>query len=658
MITRIAEIKRWAIWLLLGTILTGSCLLAGYQRLFSTFAPYDDEGYVMLSLESFSSGYRLYDETYTQYGPAPYVLVAPIHWIFSLPFSHDVTRFKTLMVWFFAASAGGYLIFRITQSRWWGLIGFGLSFLHLERLAMEPGHPQEICLLAMAAAFCLIVHLQATCGADNNRWCCLGLGLTVAVAALTKVNLGGLLGLSLAWGLVWLAPRGRIRNLLIGVFAAISILAPLVLAKHHAVSWKGIQLPAVVLFSVGAICMFRQKVPVEVIIRWRDMLWFLTGIGMATACFITAILIHGTSGKMLLHGIILQHLRFVDTFYEQPPFFQPALPCACLAFCAAILISRHSSQPFVRGLLRILSLAAIALLLAVVLRHSTETYQPLRHGATDRGMAAILMSFATVYGWLIVSRPIPTAGHSSESPGYARWILAVAAILLPLAIYPVPGTQTAIGSWSTLLCLLVFVADSLRDGSLWFSRSDRLLERFTMPAVMTALVVTLLLRDWHLTEQRNRLVPLNLPGASRLRLPPELVAKQHWMVDQIRLRASTFLCMPSGYNSLYFWACQRPPTALNTTMWPDLLNTDEQLCVIAALESRRDICVIHETTEPPAVRRDAPLEQYLRKHFHPVDRFGTVEVWERDNAFDQRLMLQFDIPVSFADEFRPALDPR
>ncbi len=610
-----------------------ACLLAGYQRLFSTFAPYDDEGYVLLSLEMFSSGYPLYDDTYTQYGPAYYVLVAPLHWLFALPFSHDITRFKTLGVWFLSAVAGGYMVRQLSASLAWGMIAFVLSFLHLERLAMEPGHPQEICILALSAIFYLIVNLRSEHVNGGNRWCCLGLGLAVATAAMAKVNIGALLGLSVAWGLTLLAPRGRCRSILVALVAVASALLPFLLAKHHAASWKGLQLPAIVLASLLGFLVFQNRSPANRVVRWRDSFWFFAGLTAAVVCFSAAVLSHGTSWHGLLHGIIFQHLQFVETFYEHPPVFQAALPCGCLALVAAVVLYGPASS-LSRNVYRGLALAAIALLLAVVVRHFSETFQPLRHGANDRGMAAMMLSYATAFCWLIVGAPTAkmtslAAPAASDVRNHGRWALVAFAFLQPLAIYPVPGTQTAIGSWPTVLCLLVFAADVLADRSLWQSQSDRWLARAARPALLGSVLTVLAIRDLHLTRTRDQLQPLDLPGADRLRLPADLVAKQHWMVAQIQGRARSFVCLPSGYNSLYFWTRMSPPTALNTTMWPDLLNSQEQQRVITALESRRDVCVLCETTEPPAVRRDAPLELYLRREFHSVARHGTVELWER-----------------------------
>ena len=72
---------------------------AGYQQIFATYAKYDDEGYVILSLASFLEGEPLYDSTYSQYGPAYYGADAAVHRLTGLPVSHDVTRIETLIVW-------------------------------------------------------------------------------------------------------------------------------------------------------------------------------------------------------------------------------------------------------------------------------------------------------------------------------------------------------------------------------------------------------------------------------------------------------------------------------------------------------------------------------------------------------------------------------
>src|SRR5215831_13550650 len=45
------------------------CAAAGFYRMFTLFAAYDDEGYVLVLLREVAAGRPLYDGVYSQYGP-------------------------------------------------------------------------------------------------------------------------------------------------------------------------------------------------------------------------------------------------------------------------------------------------------------------------------------------------------------------------------------------------------------------------------------------------------------------------------------------------------------------------------------------------------------------------------------------------------------
>ncbi|MCA9259975.1 MAG: hypothetical protein KDA61_12275, partial [Planctomycetales bacterium] len=117
-------------------VLVSAMGLAGYQQLFSTFAPYDDEGYVMLSLASYRDGKPLYDETSTQYGPALFALQSAFHTVTGLPISHDVTRLRTLSAWLLIAALAGALVYRLTGHFWLASASSGVAFLHLDRFCL------------------------------------------------------------------------------------------------------------------------------------------------------------------------------------------------------------------------------------------------------------------------------------------------------------------------------------------------------------------------------------------------------------------------------------------------------------------------------------------------------------------------------------------
>jgi hypothetical protein len=135
-----------------GLAVACAATFAAHERLYSTFMEYDDEGYVLLTLQTFLSGQPLYDATYTQYGPAFYLLESGLRGLTGLPLTHDATRLKTLVLWLASAAISAGIVFRLTRSPWLALLGFGAAFLHLEKLVLEPGHPQEWCLLGLAVA--------------------------------------------------------------------------------------------------------------------------------------------------------------------------------------------------------------------------------------------------------------------------------------------------------------------------------------------------------------------------------------------------------------------------------------------------------------------------------------------------------------------------
>src|SRR5262249_35930445 len=143
----------------------------------------DDEGYVMLSLASFMDGKALYDETFSQYGPAYYVAEAALHRATGLPITHDVTRAKTLVHWLAIAALSAVLVARLTGLWPVAAMGFLVAFFDLERLCLEPGHPQELCLLALVVAPLLLT-------ISKKRWVLACLGAVGGVAFMTKPNVG------------------------------------------------------------------------------------------------------------------------------------------------------------------------------------------------------------------------------------------------------------------------------------------------------------------------------------------------------------------------------------------------------------------------------------------------------------------------------------
>ena len=204
-------INRNGKWLIAAWILAvGLATFAGYQSLFSTFAEYDDEGYVMISIASFMDGHRLYEDTYSQYGPGFFYFSSAIHRIFSIPMTHTAIRLKTLCVWLLLSGITAWVVQRLTLRRWMALAAFIIAFCHLDKLPLEPGHPQEPSALFVAIAVLLGTFLTRTSSTSDpsnerhksprrwTRWLVIGLmGAICGLAITTKANVGVLLSIGL-----------------------------------------------------------------------------------------------------------------------------------------------------------------------------------------------------------------------------------------------------------------------------------------------------------------------------------------------------------------------------------------------------------------------------------------------------------------------------
>lgn len=599
--------------------LTVALGFAGYQQIFSTFAEYDDEGYVMLSLASFLEGNPLYDQTYTQYGPAFFVLQAGWHKLTGLPITHDITRFKTLGVWLCAAWLCAGIVYKETRNLPLSLAALLLGFFHLERLCLEPGHPQEFCVLGVLGGVFLCAHYQ---NASTRQAACvtLMLGVLTAVLLMTKLNIGLFLFTSIA--LLHLL-RGGTDRWTLAALACLAIAAlalPFALTLSHLKQLTGFALP----ISVTASLLATMGVGRALTVEQRDLglrhaLGFGAAAGIGCLLFAAAALISGTSLAGLWHGLIGQHLGFKDSFFTPAPIYGAAVLWAVLMLDLALTTSQHAAR--VVGLVRI---AALAVLTYAGLEYLTQTFAPLQHGLQDRGAAGALVGWAAPLLWIVL---LPGQGFDQSKPtgppSAGRLGLCLVAALQPLAAYPTPGTQMAVGSVVIALGLIVALHDALQLEHHWLPRASLIAQGFAM-----LLVCTLLVRCSHFYKHRQGLTPLALPGAQHLRVPAETAETHRWLAETLRERTATFVFGEHARNSLYFWTGLRPPTPLNPTFWPFLLGPAQQQRIIEALEQQPRAGVVHAPFAAD-LPKDSPLLEYLQSEFRPAETRGSFEIWLR-----------------------------
>jgi hypothetical protein len=579
---------------------------AAYHQMFTTHAAYDDEGYVMLALAAYLDGKPLYDEVYAQYGPAPFALWAAVHRVLGLPVGHDVTRIQTILVWLLASSLGAVLVARLTRSWPFAAIAFVLGFLHLERLCLEPGHPQALCALAVAGA-CLLL-CRPVPGAHRRA---VGLGVLVASVVMTKTNVGVLLLAAVATTMTVAGPRDRAARLILAALLPLMALAPFVVARAGSDEPGGLLLPAIVAYSSAATLWLALRRPHRVVFRWSHLVAFATSLVATCAVWAVAALADGTSPAGLWYGLVGQHTSLVANFASAAPIPAAALPWAVVGFVGAFLAADRAA---------VAAAARVAVTLALAwtcLQHLSDSTVPLVHGRVDRGATGALVGFATPLLWVLLK----PAGTQDDDSALARLGLCFVACLLPLSAYPTAGTQMAVGSFALLLGCVVVVHDGIEAAA-----ARRPSSRLAAVPLAAVLLATLLVRDVHFRARWTTFTPLDLPGAGRLRMPAETAARYRWIVESLRERADTFVFAARARNSFYFWTRLPPPTALNPTLWQFLLRPAEQQRVIAALESASRPAVVQETTARE-LEADAPLRVYLVRRFAPSLRNGPFEIW-------------------------------
>ena len=130
------------------------------------------------------------------------------------------------------------------------------------------------------------------------------------------------------------------------------------------------------------------------------------------------------------------------------------------------------------------------------------------------------------------------------------------------------------------------------------------------------------------------LVPLDLPGASHIRL----TSGEVWLYQELvrplaRPETETFLTLP-GLNSLYFWAQKDPPTGFNVTTWMTLLDDRCQERVVEAASKYRGLMVVRNRiladwwVEGRPIRQ-LPLVRYIDEQFYTVKSIDGYELMMR-----------------------------
>lgn len=668
------EITFWSAIVLAATVIAVGYV---YYSIFSIFQPYDDEGYILISLKSFFQGKPLYDEVYSSFQPGFYVL----HWllfkIWGAPLCHDSIRLLTLMFWLMAAVLNGLITYRLSSSSLLALFVSVVSVQCLRPFANEPGHPQALAYVLVAS----VVAILAFADSIPPRLLAAVIGGLAGLVLLIKINVGAYLlmpalllfasaaksrvalWLSTAVGVVmmglpiilwraqlaakdvplwalwlvglfalllvsgWLWGRGRM--VLVIALAFVACTVALLGMESTSVGALPVFSAGLLLLSIcGAVlmCLAQTQDPFPRNFSW---MWALSACGSVLVGVTLITMLRGTTLHGLAEGFLWWPAKVSTSFLIRPRsnWLGLFLGLAGAASCYTCLTARErwgTHRWFQTSLVAGQIIFGISVLAEFYIRvPGSRTLMPVHNDLPHFWMLP--------FAWLVA---VPETGSQQSRLG--RLSLLTIAVMQPLIACPVAGTQLVPASMLIPVLAAVCLANGLRATLGFVARIHyrRWLLLAAGAGVSAVILVPFGLETLRLGRYYNSREPLNLPGATHIRLSSDEVQVYHKVIAELaHPEVETFLTLP-GLDSFYLWAQKDPPNGLNVSGWLILLGPQEQERVWQAAQSHPGLMVVKNRK---LIRRwvgghsieQLPLVRHIDDNFKPLSSYGGYELMIR-----------------------------
>ncbi|HJZ99347.1 MAG TPA: hypothetical protein VKE70_22705, partial [Candidatus Solibacter sp.] len=202
MLRHFASSHRVRFWSAVAFLILWSSVAAWFKA-FTSMAPYDDEGTIILLLRNFMSGGILYDRVREVYGPLHYAYQCIPRALFGIPLNHETVRMFSVICRILASLMVFLVVYRATRSLSLAMIAHAAGFQALVFMSMETAHPQELCTVLLLGVF-------LAAGAERPT-AIVWFGVLTATIFFTKINLGILLAAGIAIVIVYSLPCISIR---------------------------------------------------------------------------------------------------------------------------------------------------------------------------------------------------------------------------------------------------------------------------------------------------------------------------------------------------------------------------------------------------------------------------------------------------------------
>jgi len=592
---------------------------------------YDDEGYILISLNNFAQLGSLYDQVYSQYGPLFYLVFGGLARIGDFAWTHDIGRFVTLGHWVGTAGACAWICFQLTRSHVASALAFAGTFAHLWQMSAEPMHPGGALALwiALGAGFSIKFLLAGRVTA---------FAITVALAAvscaLVKINVG--LFIAAAGGMWMVLNRtsrgGRWGQKFDGLVVAVAACGPPVLMLRSLGDSWALTYAIVGGVAIGSIGIWTVRDAKSEFSPSSILTAIATGLGLLAAT-VLAIWICGTTPAQLLQGSLIGPLSHADA-YHFPFHWRPGTIAGTLlsSLGCLLIFCLNQSAPRLHHVID-----ALRMLAAVIVVLAGFSLPPSMLGL-------VMTGFGITLWWFVTS-----AGKTPSLFGRARTWLALLAAWQFLHGYPVAGSQIGWGTflWVPLAAAAIHssctrLVDTINLPSVW--------RRKVIPWAAAAIAGVIVIGQLNAGLTYYKLsAPLDLPGARHLRVSPSLGSSIRVIARNAQLGSESLFSLPGAF-SFNLWTGLDTPTKTNVTHWFSLLEDAPQREIAAQLRLRQTPVIV----QPQIVRThlqefidpEASLYSYLNTHYEPRIEVGLLALWRQKN--DPRP------DINIADHYAPA----
>jgi hypothetical protein len=544
------------------------------------------------------------------YGPFFYEVMDGVFRVFGLDVSTDNGRIVTLVIWLLGSLIGGIGVLALTRNLWLGVTGQFVTFHALSALTNEPMHPEGLVSLLLVGLVAIAANTPR-----RPRASILLIGALVAALALTKINVGALAALAVAFASAAAVFNGRARLVMLAVTGLALVAVPFLLTSGlFGLEW--VRDMALVVALSAALVTIAAFVAAPQIRPRMDLVWLIAGgVGVVTGVLGIAA-IDGLHPSDLV-GSALTALKLPQVFTVPFPagISDVAWAAVCLVAGAGILLVRIGARasPAIPAFFRV-AVGAFTLLAVLLLpSHFWVLALPLL--------------------WVAVLAP--AGDHENPTDPSARLLLAALAVMETMMAYPVAGTQVWVAAATLVPVGAITFNDGLRQLRAWAasrqSRSFLTVATYLSPGALMVSVAVWPLFVFYAASAYATGQPLGLPGTGLIRVPQSQASSLQSLVRAIDQDCAGLVTMP-GLPSLYLWTGRGGTSQLDP--WMFSLDAAQQQSLVSQIRDQPGLCVVKSpalvdfwAAGRPVPRR--PLVVYIDTAFEPVGAFGIYELLER-----------------------------